>query len=156
MKYWKDAEELAAKSFSLSMATTNEDGSPQVTPIGSLFLTGVGKGLYFEKLPQRMRSNLDRDPRFSILAVRGGRFYWMKALFLGRFNSFPALRLNGTAGARRVCTEEERQIFDSRFGMFRRTKGYDILWKDMRTVRDLTFEAVIPVNVAAMTKGLEV
>lgn len=154
MKYWKEADDLLSKTFSLSMATTNEDGSPLVTPIGSLFLTGQGKGFYFERLPRRMRENLDRDNRFSMLAVRGGRFYWMKALFLGRFSSHPAMRLNGTVSERRECTPEERSIFDGRFGMFRRLKGYDILWKDMSTVRDVTINSIEPVNLLSMTKGL--
>ncbi len=52
MKYWKEAQNLVHRVPSLSIGTTDKDGSPRVTPIGSLFLTEEGKGFYFEKLPQ--------------------------------------------------------------------------------------------------------
>ena len=37
MKYWKDAEMMIPRVHSLAMATVDADGSPHVTPIGSLF-----------------------------------------------------------------------------------------------------------------------
>ncbi|MDC0336120.1 pyridoxamine 5'-phosphate oxidase family protein [Pseudodesulfovibrio sp.] len=154
MKYWKEAEELIPKTVSLALATINEDGSPQVAPIGSLFLTGEGRGIYFEKLPQVTRGNLDRDKRFSILACRGSMFFWMKSFFLGKFNKFPALRLSGKAGERRPCTPEEKKLFDGKFDSYKCMKAYNILWKDMNTVRDLHFDQVEPINIRSMTKGL--
>jgi len=54
-----------------------------------------------------MRQNLDRDQRICVLAVTGGFWFWLKALFRGRFDAHPGLRLTGHAGARREATEEE-------------------------------------------------
>jgi len=154
MKYWKEAQNLVHRVPSLSIGTTDKDGSPRVTPIGSLFLTEEGKGFYFEKLPQGLRENLDRDGRFFILAVRGGMLYWIKSLFAGKFSVFPALTMTGKAGPRRQCTPEERKCFESRFGKFKGTKGYDILWKDMQIVRELNFDKIEPSNLSSMTSGL--
>ncbi len=139
---------------SLAMATVDADGTPRVAPIGSLFLTEEGRGIYFEKLPKGQRGNLDRDGRFSILAGRGGMLFWLKALTRGRFSSLPGLRLVGRAGKRRSCTPEERKLFDSKFGTYRFTRGYGLLWKDMSIVRDLEFERVEPVSVGPMTREL--
>ena len=35
-------------SLHCSVATSNEDGSPHLTPIGSVLLTEAGRGIYFE------------------------------------------------------------------------------------------------------------
>ena len=154
MKYWKDAEMMIPRVPSLAIATVDADGSPHVTPIGSLFTAGEGKCFYFEKLPRNLRDNLDRDGRFSVLVQHGGLIYWLKALIKGRFDTMPALRLSGTAGKRRQCTPEERALFDGRFRKFSFTKGYDILWKDMETVRYLHVESIIPVHLGRMTESL--
>lgn len=154
MKYWEQARELVARTPSLSMATTDEDGTPRVTPIGSLFLTDEGQGFYFEKLPRGLRKNLDRDGRFALLAVRGGLLFWLKGLVSGRFRKFPALSMKGRAHKCRPCTPEERKQFDSRFGRFKGTRGYNVLWKDMHTVREITIDTIEPANLASLTKGL--
>ena len=154
MKYWSDVEEMLSRSPSLSIATVNADGSPHITPIGSLFTAGEGRCFYFEKLPKGLRENLDREGRFTLLLQRGGLLYWLKALIKGRFGTMPALRLSGTAGPRRTCTPEEKKQFDGRFGQFAFTRGYGILWKNMETVRDLTVESIAPVDLRSMTEGL--
>ena len=154
MKYWKDAEQLINRSPCLAIATVNEDGSPHITPIGSLFTNEKGKCFYFEKLPQRLRENLDRGSRFTILLQRGKLLYWLRALLKGKFDTMPALRISGVAGKRRPCSAEEKKLFDERFGKFRFTKGYDILWKEMGIVRDLTIDSIEPVNLNSMTSDI--
>ncbi len=154
MKYWKDVEDMINRAPSLTISTTNADGSPHVTPIGSLFPAGEGKCFYFEKLPRGLRDNLDRDGRFSILVQRGGMICWIKALLTGKFTKLPALRLTGTASKRRQCTPQEKECFDTRFSRFKYTKGYDVLWRDMSTVRELTIEDIEPIKLLSMTEAL--
>ncbi len=154
MHYWNEAQKMIHCGPTMTMGTSNADGSPRVTTIWSVFLTGEGKGFYFEKLPQKLRENLDRDGRFTLLVQNRGQLFWLKALFRGKFEVFPALVLTGTAGKRRTCAPDERARFDSRFGKLRWTKAYDILWKYMQIIRDLTIQKIEPVNLLSMTKHL--
>jgi hypothetical protein len=41
---------------------------------------------------------------------------------------------------RRKGTDEEIAMWQNHVKMAQRTKGYDLLWKNMRTVRDIYFE----------------
>ncbi|HKI48952.1 MAG TPA: pyridoxamine 5'-phosphate oxidase family protein [Desulfobacteria bacterium] len=137
-----------------AVATVNPDGSPRISPIGSLILGEAGKAFYFEKFPKNMRENLDRDPRICVLAVCGGFWFWLKSLYRGRFDAHPGLRLMGRAGGRRMATQEEVKQWQKRVRSFRRFKGYELLWKDMRHVRDVTFDAAEPLRLGPMARGL--
>lgn len=137
-----------------ALSTINPDGSPRITPIGSLILEEPGKAFYFEQFPKDMRRNLERDQRICVLAVAGGLGFWLKALFRGHFDSPPGLRLTGRAGVRRQATKREMEQWQERVRPFRRLKGYKLLWKDMRYVRDVTFDAVEPLRLGAMGRGL--
>jgi hypothetical protein len=77
------------------VASINEDGSPHVTPIGSLVLGDEGYGVYFERYPTKLPQNLRRvvTPSFLIRASccprsKGGRFL-MKAIMLLFRESMP-------------------------------------------------------------------
>ncbi|QLA17783.1 pyridoxamine 5'-phosphate oxidase family protein [Desulfolutivibrio sulfoxidireducens] len=144
---------LKTKGF-CAMATVNPDGSPHVTPIGSLFLHSPGKAYYFEKFPKKMRRNLDQDQRICVLAVHGGFWCSMASLFRGRFDTAPGVRLMGRAGEQRPATEEEERRWRERIKVFRWLKGYDLLWGEMTHVRDICFDSFEPVSVGLMTKGL--
>lgn len=137
-----------------AMATVNPDGSPHITPIGSLILHAPGQAYYFEKFPKTMRRNLDQDPRVCVLAAHGGFWSTMASLFRGRFATAPGVRLMGMAGEPRPATEAEESLWRKRIKMFRWLKGYDLLWKDMTHVRDIRFDSFEPVRVGLMTKGL--
>ena len=137
-----------------AVATINADGSPRISPIGSLFLGETGKGIYFERFPKEMRENLERDQRICVLAVSGGFGYWCRALFRGRFDSPPGLRLMGRAGVRRPATPKEMEQWQQRVRPFRRFKGYRLLWTDMRFVRDVTFDNFDPLRLGPMASGL--
>jgi hypothetical protein len=41
-----------------------------------------------------------------------------------------------------------------RFRRYRFLKGYDLLWGNLRYVRDITFDAALPVTIGAMSNGL--
>ena len=156
-KNWKTIRKTVNQALKSShycaMATVNPDGSPDVSPIGSLILGLPGKGIYFEQFPRDMRRNLELDRRICVLAVMGGLGYWLKSLYRGRFATLPGLRLTGRAGTRREATTEEQEQWQKRIKPFRRLKGYKLLWKDMRYVRELTFDAIEPLHMGAMTHG---
>ncbi|MBT3255861.1 MAG: pyridoxamine 5'-phosphate oxidase family protein [Deltaproteobacteria bacterium] len=157
-QHWKTIRNIVNQALKTNrfcaVATVNPDGSPRISPIGSLILGEAGKAFYFEEFPKNMRQNLDRDQRICVLAVTGGFLFWLKALFRGRFDALPGLRLMGRAGGRRKATEEEVTQWQKRVRPFRRLKGYKLLWKDMRHVRDVTFDAAEPLRLGPMARGL--
>jgi hypothetical protein len=138
---------------SCAVATVNPDGSPHVTPIGSLLLMEPGKAVYFEKFPERLRANCDRDPRVCLLIQSGGLWPMLKALFLGRFEAPPGLRLSGRVGPRRQASQEEVRRWRKRIRFFRGLKGYNRLWRNMDIVRDITFDSFEPLRLGVMTRG---
>ena len=158
MTHWADVcavveKALKTKGF-CTVATVSPDGSPHLTPIGSLFLHEPGKACYFEKFPARMRRNLEEDQRICILAVQGGFWSGLWSLFRGRYGIAPGVRLYGRVGARRPATSEETRRWLERVKVFRGFKGYDLLWKDMSEVRDIAFDAFEPLHIGPMTRGL--
>ena len=86
-QHWKTIRETVNQALRCNrycaVATINPDGSPRISPIGSLVLREPGKAVYFEQFPKEMRQNLERDRRVCVLAVSGGFGYWLKALFRG-------------------------------------------------------------------------
>ena len=93
-------------SFHYSIATVNENGSPHVTPIGSLFLRRNNTGFFFDDFLGNTSRNFERNQRVCILALNSGKFFWIKSLFLGKFKTPVAVRLNGTVGEQRKATEQ--------------------------------------------------
>lgn len=144
---------LVTKRF-CAVATVNPDGSPHVTPIGSLFFHEPGKAFYFEEFPAQMRRNLDQDQRVCVLATSGGFWSLLRALFKGRFETAPGVRLMGRAGARRPATEGEIRRWREQVKAFRFLKGYNLLWKNMSHVRDITFDSFEPLRLGLLTQGL--
>lgn len=147
---WNEVEALFSRGRSFAVATVDADGAPRVSPIGSVFLTGEGRGFYFEKFTRAMRANLDRDPRLCIMAVDGSKWFWLGALKRGRFNRYPALRLMCSAGPRRAAAPEEQQGWLDKVKGLRFFKGHDLLWKDMNHVREFTVQRVEPVELGRM------
>ncbi|MEF3695623.1 pyridoxamine 5'-phosphate oxidase family protein [Desulfolutivibrio sp.] len=158
MPHWKvicDVVERTLKTTGFcAMATVNPDGSPHVTPIGSLFLHSPGKAYYFEKFPKVMSRNLKQDQRICVLAVHGGFWRFLAALFRGRYTTAPGVRLIGRVGDQRPATEAEERLWRERIKAFRWFKGYHLIWDEMAQVRDIHFDSFEPVRVGLMTKGL--
>jgi uncharacterized protein len=153
---WSSIRRLFAQSFQsslhFSMATVTPEGLPHVTPVGSLLLREAGHAVYFEEFMQRMPMNLDNNCHVCVLAVRSGVFFWLTSLLRGRFNTPPAIRLHGTAGAPRAATADELAQWQRRVGKLRRTRGYQMLWANMRTVRDVYFTRADSIQMGAMTR----
>lgn len=161
VQHWTEIREIVDRALRTAqfcaVGTVGPDGSPHIAPIGSLFLLEPGKGFYLEKFPKTTRANLEHNQRLCILAAPRGLWSFIKALFTGRFERVPAVRLFGRAGVRRPATEEELRMWEDRirrFGLFRNLKGYKLLWENMEHVREITIETFEPVHFGAMTRNL--
>jgi predicted pyridoxine 5'-phosphate oxidase superfamily flavin-nucleotide-binding protein len=155
--HWKTIQmvfEQTRSTMHCAMATISKDGFPHITPIGSLFLRDNGTAFYFDEFPVHMCRNLENNPRVCILAVNSDPKFWTKSLMDGKFETPPGVRLMGSVGEKREATEEEIAAWQNHVKLARGTKGYDIMWKNMRTVRDIYFNSFEPVLCGAMTHGL--
>lgn len=156
---WGELKRLAGRAFSTSMhfniATVNADGTPLATPIGSLILSAPGEGYFFEVFADRLCANLDRGSPVTVLGVNSSALFWLKSLIAGRFESPPAFRLTGVAGARRAATEAERNRWQEKVRFLRWSKGHKLLWGKLDTVRELHFHALEPVRLGAMTSRFD-
>jgi len=154
---WSLIRQLAARAFRstlhFSLATVTPEGLPHVTPVGSLLLRAPGHAVYFEEFTQRMPANFASNQHVCVLAVNSGLAFWLVSLIRGGFRTPPAIRLHGTVGAARLATEDEMRQWHRRVGRFRRTRGYRMLWANMRTVRDVHFTHADAIQVGAMTRS---
>ena len=157
-KHWDTIQtvfqESRRSSTHYAVATVNEDGSPSVAPIGALFLREDKTGFYFAEFPLRMSKNLLRNPRVCILAVNSNPSFWQKSVLVGKFETPPGVRPMGSVGKKREATEEEIAMWQNHVKLARGTKGYDLMWKNMRTVRDIYFDSFEPVLMGEMTQDL--
>lgn len=145
-----------SSSLHCAIASIGADGHPHVTPIGSVMLTEPGRAVYLDVINVQLSRNLDRDPRLTVLAVDSRRLAWVRAMVRGRFETPPGVRLIGTAGPSRPIRDDERERFERRVRLAVRTRGGRRLWGDPTAfrARDLTFTAVTPVRIPAMTEHL--
>ncbi len=151
---WPQVRRLFAGSLGTLVASINEDGSPHLTPIGSLTLRDDCTGCYLERFPTNLPRNVERDPRISVYTARDGLLTWMWQLMRGRFDKFIAIRLLGTAGERRPLSDAERSRFLRKVRIFSWTRGHDLLWGDMRYARELRFHGYEPIKAGGMTRDL--
>lgn len=77
-------------SLHCAIATVDPDGTPHVTPIGSVMLTGPGEGIYFDIYATHLSRSLDHDARIAVLALDSGRRFWLRSLIAGRLSSLQA------------------------------------------------------------------
>ena len=154
---WTLIRRLFARSFQsslhFSMATVTPEGLPHVTPVGSLMLRAPGHAVYFEEFTQRMPANFGANPNVCVLAVRSGLLFWLWSALRGEFRTPPAIRLHGTVGAVRPATDDELRQWSRRVGKLRGTRGYRMMWANMRTVRDVHFTRADAIEIGAMTRG---
>jgi len=157
-KHWETIRSIFSEAFSSCMhyafATVNDKGEPHVTPIGGLVLLDDCTGFYFEEYPVHLPANIEKNNRVCVLAVNAKLQFWGKALAGGKFDTPPAVRLYGTVGKRRQATHQEINSFLDRLKMVKETKGYKMLWENMKTVRDIRFDSFEPVLTGEMTSGL--
>ncbi|MDY0282586.1 MAG: pyridoxamine 5'-phosphate oxidase family protein, partial [Salinivirgaceae bacterium] len=149
-KNWPLIQEIFRGNINLVIASINEDGSPHISPIGSIYLRKDCTGYYLEKFPVQLPINLDNDNRICVYAVKYN-LNWLKALAFGRFSKPPAVRLYGRAGKRRPVTEQEIARWHRQVKFFRWSKGYKILWAKFSYARELYFDGFAPVDFRQMT-----
>jgi hypothetical protein len=151
---WPEIRRLWKAARFGAFATSGPDG-PQITPIGSLYLhPSEPRGFYHPIFAARLAKTLTHDARFELLFVEPSAGPWISGLLRGRFDRLVAARLKGHAlGPRRRATEQEVALWNRRVRMLRWTPAYDLLWKDVRFVQELSFDALIPVRFGAMPHG---
>jgi pyridoxamine 5'-phosphate oxidase-like protein len=137
-----------------AIASTNPDGSPHVSPIGSLILYEPGHGVYADEFPAILSRNIAHNPRVCVMSVNSGKGFWLKSLIRGKFHNHPGIRLTGTAGKKRLGTEKEIHNWLKRVSVFRKFKGYDLLWRHMKYVRDIHFDDIALLSAGKMSAGL--
>lgn len=143
---------MFAKAMYSSIATVNESGNPHVSPIGSVFLIDKNKGYYLEKFTKSIPENLKGNNIATIMSVNDGKWFWLKSLIKGSFNQPPAIRLVVKLGQLRKQNNNEAQSFKKRVNIFKFTKGYELLWKDMSHVREFDIIDYKPVFISKMTR----
>jgi len=147
---WKDVKRTVAAARYCALATVNEDGEAQVTPIGSVFFTAEGRGFYFEEYPSIMPGNLEHDARLAILAVTGNKASWLRRFFRRSLPGPSPLRIKVNAGRRRVATGVEWAAWQALARPSSWLRGN--LGRGMRFVREFTVEGVAPIHLGAMCK----
>lgn len=154
---WSQLKPLAGRvvgsSLHFAMATINPDGTPHVTPIGSLILTDPGEAYFFEVLTRQLPRNLEDGSPVAVLGVISSLRLWVPSFVAGRFSTPPAFRLLGVAGERRPSTAAERARWKRKIRYLRWTRGYDRLWARVDTVRELHFHELRPVQIGKLTSG---
>ena len=153
---WKGIKELFKcsfkSSFYYSIATVSQDGSPHITPIGSLILGKPGHAIYFEEFTHRLPSNGKENQKVCVLAVNSSKLFWLKSLLFGAFSKPPAIRLYGMLGKRREATGKEIMLWQKRVKSVSFTKGHKMMWANMKTVREIEFNRAEPVYMGEITK----
>ena len=154
---WKEIRKHLSKTSlrRWSFATVNDMNEPHVAPIASLFLRDDKTGFFFDILATNTSKNLENNNKVCVMTLTQGKMFWFKALRKGKFPSPCGIRLKGTVGEKRKSTEEEITTFRKVIHRARKMKGYNILWKNLDYVRDITFEDYIPMNMRSMTYIVE-
>lgn len=141
-------------SLHVSIASVGDKNKPTVTPVGSLFLNSDQSGFYFEKFIVTLPKHAVHNNAICILAVNSSKFFWLKSLFKGRFDAYPAYRLYGKLGERRKASEAEMRALKRRMKLTRSLKGHKYLWDNMNEVREITFHKAEKITIGKMTKAL--
>lgn len=150
--FYNKVRPLFSRSVFCSIATTSADGLPHVTPIGSVVLNDKSSGWFFQKFTQSIPKNSETCEYATIMAVNDGNWFWLKSVLMGTFKKPPAMRLLVKLGELRPANEKEANKFQRRVGIFRKTKGYRMMWQDMSDIREFEIIEYKPVNIGAMTK----
>jgi len=137
-----------------SVGSINSDGTPNITPIGTVFLRDDQTGYYFDHYTTSLAENLDRDPRLCLSAVDASKSFWLRSFWRGKFIAPPGVRLYGEAGKLREATPEEIALVEARVKLTKWLKGSRLLWTDFTHVRDITFTDCRPITYPVMMDGL--
>jgi predicted pyridoxine 5'-phosphate oxidase superfamily flavin-nucleotide-binding protein len=123
-----------------SIATVDAKGNPHITPIGHVFFRDDCTAYYFDAYSKKMPENFKSNKRVCVMAVNSGTRFWLTSLFDGKFKSAPAVRLFGEVGEVRVAKPEELQELASSIKATKYLKGHQLLWSNLKYVRDIRFD----------------
>ena len=157
-QYWPEIKRVVTRGqaamLHCAIASVSPDGTPSITPVGTVFLRDDQTGFYFDQYTNLLSQNLATNPSVCVMAVNSSRLFWLRSLLIGRFVSPPGVRLYGTVGALRPATPEELQQVQRRVRPTRWLKGNRLLWSDFSQVRDIHFSAFRPVAYPSMMERL--
>jgi uncharacterized protein len=157
-KHWPQIRSIVergqASSLYCSIASVSGDGTPTVTPIGTVFLNSSASGFFFDRYTSELSKNIDANGKVCLLAVNSSKLFWLKSLLTGRFATAPGVRLYGSAGPLREATPNELAQIERRLRSIKRLKGSQLIWSSFTHVRDLNFSTFRPVIYPHMTEGL--
>ncbi len=138
----------------VQIASVDEKGIPNMTPIGSLFLGENKQAFFCNRFPQNLNQNLKTNNQICAIAMNGSNWFWLKSLFKGKFDNCPGIKLYGRISRKRKIEPEEKEKWERQVRTFRFLKGYDLLWKDMMYASDIHFESFEYLNAGKMTDKL--
>lgn len=142
-EHWNQIREIVARgrrtTGHFAIASVDVDGTPNITPVGTIFLRDDRTGFYFDQYTSALARNLDANPQVCLMAVDSGSWFWFRSLLFGRFTSAPGVRLYGTVGAKRPATSAELDQVRRRVRPMLALRGGRLLWSDFSHVRDITF-----------------
>lgn len=137
-------------SVHYAIASVDEQGDPNVTPIGTLILREPGEAIFFQRFTRGLPQNLEHNRKVCVLAVNSGRFFWLRSLLAGGFPTAPAIRLYGTVGDLRDATAEEIALWKRRVWPAALTPGYRRIWADMNREREIRFTHARQMEIPTM------
>ncbi len=135
-----------------TVATINEDGSPHITPIGSLILKEDKQGFYIEAFSRHMPRNLQQDQRICILLVNMNIWFLAKSFMLGKFDHPWGVRLMGIVGKKREATPQEISDFRKKIKHMKIFKGPRLMFDDLNLKygREVSFHSFEPIQMGPM------
>jgi len=137
-----------------SIASVDENGMPNITPIGTVFLRDDQSAYFFDSFTSQLANNVQHNPNVCLSAVNSSTTFWLKSFFKGHFATPPGVRLYGTIGPLREATQEELAAVEKRIKPMKRLKGSKLIWSDFTHVRDIQFTDFRPVQYPKMMEGL--
>jgi len=156
--HWNDITRVIRSSqrssLHCSIATVDDQGMPNVTPIGTVFLRDNYTGYFFDTYTSKMSANLEHNSKVCLSAVNTKTSFWLKSLFKGQFLSPPGVRLYGTVGPLRKATESEIAAVNKRIKPLSWSKGSKLIWSSFTHVRDIEFTDFRPVQYPKMMEHL--
>jgi hypothetical protein len=156
---WKQVQDVfnagIRSSKHCSIASVDKHGRPHVTPIGFVFLREDKTAFYFEQYTKTLPENYAHSKNICIMVINSGFYFWFRSLFRGKFRNYPGLRFYGEVGDLRQASSVELAQLEKRIGGAKNLKGAQLIWANLRTVRDIKITAVSPVRYPRMMEHLE-
>ncbi len=156
--HWWEIEDVISvgqkSSLHCSIATVDEHGGPNITPIGTVFLRDDYSAYFFDTFTSKLAENIEHNQNVCLMAVNTKTSFWFKSFFKGKFVSAPSVRLYGTVGQLREATEEEKFAISKRIKPMRWLKGSKLIWSNFTHVRDIQFTDFRPVQYPKMMDHL--